>query len=192
MTDNSDPDPDSDTADFAWETLDARTAYECPGFAVTNESVRLPDGTETDFDYVSEPAAVVVLPFTTENRVVVIEEWRQAVKRVNRGLPVGSVEPTDETLEAAANRELCEETGYEAGRMTHLCSVEPSNGVADSVHHYFAAHDCTATGEQKLDYDESIHVQTTTLEQLHDAIRTGDLRDGRAVLGVLYYQLIEE
>lgn len=187
MTDSSDSDPD----DLAWETLDSHTAYECPGFTVTNESVRLPDDTETDFDYLSEPAAVVVLPFTIENEVVVIEEWRQAVKRVNRGLPVGSVEPTDETLEAAANRELSEETGYEAGRMKHLCSIEPSNGVADSVHHYFAAHDCTSTGEQKLDFDESIRVQTTTLDHLQDAIRAGTLRDGRAVLGVLYYKMIE-
>jgi ADP-ribose pyrophosphatase len=179
----------TDSDDLAWETLDAQTAYECPGFEIIHESVRLPDGTESDFDYLSESPAVVVLPFTTENEVVVIEEWRQAVKRVNLGLPVGSVESDDADLAGAAHRELREETGYEAGRVEHLCSVEPTDGLADSVHHYFVAHECTPTGKQDLDFNESIEPSTTTLGNLRDAIRSGDLREGRTVLGVLYYEV---
>jgi ADP-ribose pyrophosphatase len=178
----------TDSADLAWETLDAHTAYECPGFDITHESVRLPDGTESDFDYLSEPPAVVVLPFTTEDEVVVIEEWRQAVKRVNLGLPVGSVESADEDLEAAAHRELREETGYETDRIEHQCTFEPANGAADTVYHYFVAHECEPTGKQDLDFDESIQPSTTTLDDLRDAIRAGDLRDGRTALGVLYYE----
>lgn len=178
----------TDSDDLSWETLDTRTAYECPGFEITHESVQLPDGTESDFDYLSEPPAVVVLPFTTENEVVVIEEWRQAVKRVNRGLPVGSVESNDEDLAAAAHRELHEETGYEAEWVEQLCSIEPANGAADSVHHYFVAHECTPTGNQDLDFNESIRPSTTTLDDLRNAIRAGDIRDGRTVTGVLYYE----
>lgn len=171
-----------------WETLDSQTAYDCPGFTIRNESVVLPDGTETEFDYLSEPAAVVVLPFTTDREVVVIEEWRQAVQRVNRGLPVGSVEPTDDDLDAAARRELREETGYEADRVEHLCTTEPANGIADSVHHFFVAYDCAPTADQQLDFNESIRAETTTLEALKDDIRTGEIQDGRAVLGVLYHE----
>lgn len=174
--------------ELAWETLDSQTAYECPGFTIENESVVLPDGTETEFDYLSEPAAVVVLPFTSEGEVVVIEEWRQAVKRVSRGLPVGSVEPADEELATAARRELREETGYTADRVVHLCTTEPANGNADSVHHFFVAHGCAPTETQQLDFDESIRTDTTTLQELKDDIRTGEVRDGRAVLGVLYHE----
>ena len=178
----------TDSDDLTWETLDTHTAYECPGFEITHESVMLPDGTESDFDYLSEPPAVVVLPFTTESEVVVIEEWRQAVKRVNRGLPVGSVESTDEDLAAAAHRELREETGYEADRVERLCSTEPANGAADSVHHYFVAHECEPAGKQDLDFNESIQPSTTTIDDLRDAIRTGEIQDGRTVTGVLYYE----
>lgn len=174
---------------LAWETLDSQTAYECPGFTIRNESVRLPDDTETEFDYLSEPPAVVVLPFTTDEEVVVIEEWRQAIKRINRGLPVGSVEPTDENLSAAARRELREETGYTAERVEHLCTTEPANGIADSVLHFFVAYDCTQTGDQQLDFNESIRAETTTLGELKADVRDGELRDGRAVLGVLYHEV---
>lgn len=176
---------------LAWETIDAEIAYECPGFDVVHEEVRLPDGTETDFDYLSEPPAVVVLPFTTDGDVVVIEEWRQAVRRVNSGLPVGTVEPDDDDLETAARRELREETGYEADEVDPLVTVEPVNGIADSILHFFVARDCEATAEQDLDADETIRVDTEPFDDLRSAVLDGDVRDGRAVTAVTYYALSE-
>lgn len=175
---------------LAWETVDREVAYDCPGFEIVHEDVRLPGGLETDFDYLHEPPAVVVLPFTPEGDVVLIEEWRQAVKRVNRGLPAGGTEPGDDDLAAAAHRELTEETGYEADSMAELATVEPANGNADSVHHYFVARDCTPTGEQDLDADETIRVDTASLDSLIHDLRAGDVRDGRTALGLLYYQFL--
>ena len=72
-----------------WEMLDTEIDYTCPGFDVRRDDVRLPDGTETDYHYVDESPAVVVLPLTPDGDIVVIEEWRQAVDRVHRGLPAG-------------------------------------------------------------------------------------------------------
>ncbi len=177
--------------DLAWNRLESETVYTCPGFDVITETVQLPDGTETDFDYVAEGDSVVVLPITTDDEVVVIEEWREPVKRVNYGLPAGGLEPDDPEPAAAVERELAEETGYEAGRVEHLTTVEPTNGFADTVFHYFLADGCTPTAEQDLDHDETIAVSTTTFEKLLNAVRAGELRDGRAALGVLYYHAFE-
>lgn len=177
--------------DLAWELLDSETVYTCPGFDVVNEDVRLPDGTETDFDYVDEGESVVVLALTTEAEVVAIEEWRQPVRRVNYGLPAGSVEE-GEDLDVAVRRELAEETGYEVGTVEHLTSVEPANGFANGVFHYYLARECTPTAERDLDHNESISVTTTTVENLVAAAREDDLRDGRSALGVLYYRLFVE
>ncbi len=174
---------------LAWETLDRQVAYTCPGFDVVNESVRLPNGTQTEFDYLSEPASVCILPFTPDGDVVCIEEWRQAVDRVNYGLPVGGTEPDDDDLVAAAHRELAEETGYEADRLESLVTIEPANGIADAVLHFFVAHGCRPTAEQQLDYNESIRVSPTPFDELLDAIEAGDIRDGRTVLAVSYHQL---
>jgi ADP-ribose pyrophosphatase len=188
---DDDETPDVDVPDdpLVWETLASTVAYTCPGFDVRHEDVRLPDGTETDYDFVDEPPAVVVLPFRSDGRVVVIEEYRQAVRRVNRGLPAGSVEPDDDDLAAAARRELVEETGHEADRVEPLTTLEPANGVADSVHHYFVAFDCAPAddGRQALDFDESIRVDVADFEDLLAGVRDGDVRDGRAALAVLYY-----
>ncbi|WP_254272237.1 NUDIX hydrolase [Haloarcula marina] len=177
--------------DLDWETLDAEIAYTCPGFDVVHEDVRLPDGTETDFDFLREGDSVVVLPVTADGEVVVIEEWRQAVKRVNRGLPAGSMEAEDDDPAAAVDRELREETGYEAEEVRHLYTAEPANGYADSVFHYFLAEGCEPSATQELDFNESIRVETTTFDDLLADVRSGEVRDGRSVVGIMYYALFE-
>lgn len=199
---NADTDDAKNTAThtdgLAWETTGTELEYDCPGFGVRRDDVRLPDGTETGYHYVDEPPAVVVLPVTDDGEAVVIEEWRQAVGRVNRGVPAGTVERADgvdrepwfdndpeyETVETAARRELTEETGYEADAIHHLTSVEPSNGVSQAVHHHVLATGCTPAGDQNLDDNESIRVTTTPVSELSDAVRDGEVRDARTVIAV--------
>jgi ADP-ribose pyrophosphatase len=178
-------------SDLAWETLTEETAYSCDGFDVLNQTVRLPDGTEAEFDYLTEPESVVVLPFRSDGKVVVIEEWRQAVRRRNRALPAGNIEPGEEPA-SAVNRELREETGYEAADIAHLTSVEPANGFSDAVFHYFVAEGCEQAGGQSLDVDESIDVTTAGFEDLLGAVRDGELRDGRSAFALCYYRLFGE
>ncbi|MFB6140061.1 MAG: NUDIX hydrolase [Halosimplex sp.] len=178
--------------ELAWETLDSRTSYTCEGFDIVTDTVRFPNGEEAEFDYLAEGESVVVLPFTADGEVVVIEEWRQAVGRVNRALPAGSIEADDADPEDCVARELEEETGYLPGEVDHLTTVEPANGFSDAVFHYFVARDCEPAGEQDLDYNEDIRCETTTFDALVDAAREDELRDGRSMLGVLYFEVFGE
>lgn len=182
--------PDGARADdLAWETTASAVDYTCPGFDVRRDEVVFPDGAEGEYHYVDEPPAVVVLPLTPDDEVVTIAEWRQAVGRINRGLPAGTVEPDDESLAAAAHRELREETGHVADAVEHLRTVEPANGVTDAVHHYFLARDCVPDGDQRLDGDESIAVDRREYDDALAAAVDGDWRDGRAVTALTYYEL---
>ncbi|PSQ41989.1 NUDIX hydrolase [Halobacteriales archaeon SW_7_68_16] len=180
--------PPADDDPLAWTTIDRETAYTCPGFDVVHESVALPDGTETDFDYVSEPPAVVALPLTPDGDAVVIEEGRQAVGHVVRGLPAGTVEPDEDAIAAATRRELEEETGYVADAVERIAVAEALVGIADSVHHHFVARGCTPTGERALDADESIRVTTTPYDDLLADVRAGRVRDARSALCVYHYE----
>ena len=173
-----------------WETLDTEIDYECPGFEVRRDDVRLPDSTETDYHYVDESPAVVILPLTPDGDVVVIEEWRQAVDRINRGLPAGSMEADEDHL-VAARRELREETGYEASRMEHLLTAEPSNGIANSVHHHIVAYGCEPTAEQELDDNESIRVDVVDYDNYLHSVVDDELDDGRSALTLLQYELLQ-
>jgi ADP-ribose pyrophosphatase len=180
-----------ETDDLTWETHDRSTVYTCEAFDVVNEAVSLHDGTDAEYDFLADGESVVVLPFTTDGDVVVIDEWRHPVRRVNRGLPAGSMDESDDDPAEAVARELEEETGYVPGDVRHLTTAEPANAVLDSVFHYFVAEDCEPTGERDLDYNESIRVETTTFDALVEAARDGELRDGRSMFGVVYYALFE-
>ena len=173
-----------------WNTKATEIDYSSPAFDIRRDAVELPDGTVTDYHYVEESPAVVILPLTAEGRVVVIKEWRQAVDKVNRGLPAGSCED-DEDIFDAARRELREETGYEAGSLEHLLTVEPSNGISNSVHHHFVAHDCEPTAAQELDDNESIRVDVTDYDEYLASVVDDELDDGRAALTVAHYELTQ-
>lgn len=175
-----------------WETLASETTYSCPGFDVHRDTVTLPDGENTTFDYLVDEESVVIIPFTETGTLVIIEEWRQAVSRVSRGFPAGGVEQHDSSLDAAAHRELTEETGYTADSVHHLLTVEPANGISNAVHHYFVAEGCVADGDQSLDDNESIRVDTISFNELFDAVLSGEIQDGRTILGALYYGVTQD
>lgn len=169
-----------------WITEDRENAYSCPGFSIVHEAVTLPDGSATDFDYLHDGPSVVILPFAPDGELVLIEEWRQAVKRVTQSFPAGGIEP-GEGFHEAARRELTEETGYEAADVYPLDTFEPATGISDAIFHYFVATDCRPTGTQDLDDDESIRVKTSTLGEVLETLFTGELTDGRTALGLLRY-----
>jgi ADP-ribose pyrophosphatase len=177
--------------ELAWRTVDSEIEYRCPGFEVRRDDVVLPDGTETSFHYVDEPPGVVVLPFTPDGDVVVIDEWRQPVGRVNRSLPAGTADGEDGDLASTARRELREETGFEAERVERFLSAEPSNGLIDATRHFFRAYGCEPDGEQRLDHNESIRVETVPYDDLLAAAVDDRLPDERAVTALLHHELTE-
>lgn len=65
------------------------------------------------------PPGVLVVPILNATTVLLIREYAAAFHRYEIGLVKGRVDPGEDIL-AAANRELQEEAGYRAGRLTEL------------------------------------------------------------------------
>jgi ADP-ribose pyrophosphatase len=139
------------------------------------------------WEYADRPKVggiVVVLAVTDDNKVVLIEQHRPAVRANVIELPAGLAGDTpgseNETLETAAQRELEEETGYTAARMFRLTEGPPSPGMSTEIITLFHAQELTKTGEGGgVAGEEDIQVHLVPLTDAHDWL------DARANGGVM-------
>ena len=106
-----------------------------------------------DWEFVTRPNAtgvVGIFALTADRRVILVEQYRRPVQsrviEVCAGLIGDEKDFADEAVIDCANRELLEETGYTAGKISPLLSSPTSAGMTDEITHFFLAEDCVKTG----------------------------------------------
>ena len=109
----------------SWTLLGSRDVSDERIFRLRHDRYRFePNGVERDFVVMDTPSWVNVVPVTAEGRVVLIRQYRHGIRDVTIEMPGGMIDP-GESPEAAARRELQEETGYTAESLRFLARVLP-------------------------------------------------------------------
>lgn len=108
---------------------------------------------------------VAVVALTDDDRLLLVEQWREAVRRRCIELPAGLVDP-GETLAEAAARELMEETGYRAARFDPLFEGPPSAGLSAELIWFFRAHGLSRIGAGGGDDAEQIAVHAIPRDEI--------------------------
>lgn len=118
---------------------------------------------------------VNVVALTEEQRLVVVRQYRFGTREVTLEIPGGVIDP-GERPEAAAVRELREETGFTAPRWSLLGVVEPNPAFQNNRCHHFLAEGAQRTHELELDPGEDIAVDTLPLEEARELVQRGVIR----------------
>ncbi|MFB6070381.1 MAG: NUDIX hydrolase [Halanaeroarchaeum sp.] len=160
--------------DDAWPVLESVTEYETGWYDGGYDLVEQPDGSTKRYYWAALPAAVVVVALDGGD-VVFVEQYRPTVRDTHLELVAGIVE-TDEDYEAAGARELREEAGLVADRVTHVQTVDVATGVLRHERGYVVAEDLSAT-ERDLDPNEFLSVTRMRREDAIAAARAAPAND---------------
>lgn len=134
-------------------------------------------------DVVEHPGSVVVVPLVAPDEVCLVEVVRVAVGATLLELPAGTLD-RDEPLAAAAARELAEETGYRAGRITPVGGLWMSPGILRERMHLFVAEDLEP-GPQALEPGEQIRTRVVPWAEALAMCRDGRIEDAKTVAALL-------
>jgi ADP-ribose pyrophosphatase len=171
-------------AEVPWRTLSTRVAYENPWIRVEEDQVELPDGRTTLYGVVRCGPCVGVLPFLDAETVVMIRQYRYVARAVYWEMPTGGVR-AGESVEAAAQRELAEEVGYVAARLTPLVSYHTSKMVVDETAYLFSG-EGLSVAPTPPDETEFIQVRPLPFREALRLVETGEIKDSMTVIAMLH------
>lgn len=182
-----------------WPVLESKAEYETGWYTGGYDLVEQPDGTEKKYYWAELPPAVVVVA-REDDHLVMVEQYRPAIRERCLELPAGIVEPTDASRDAgddlpggaaippsayerAAGRELAEETGRAPGETVFLEDFWVSTGVLRHRRGLVVATDL-ATAERDLDSNEFIEIREVPVDGVLDRVRREPANDA-TIEGVL-------
>lgn len=165
--------------------LKSTMIYEGPVFGVRRDEVLEPNGVRAIREVITHPGSVVVLPVLKDGRIVMIRQYRHATRQHLWELVAGRIDE-GETVKKAAARELHEETGYQAKRLSVFLDIFPTPGFLEERMYILLAEGLTE-GKAQPEEDEEIEVRVFGVKELKQMIRRGRLRDGKSIAGLLYY-----
>ncbi len=155
-------------------------------FRVVDEVATDPSGFEIHRYIVRHPGSAVMMAVDDEDRVLLVKQFRLPAQKEMWELPAGRIDQ-GETAEQAAERELREETGYQAKTWTLLASFWASPGYIDEKMNLFLAEHLTA-GTQNPMEDERIEIGWFGKDELHQMIQRGEIEDGKTLTGFFLWQ----
>ena len=158
--------------------------YQGSLLKVHRDIVRLPDGSEGSREYIKHPGAVAIVALTDDRQLLLERQYRYPPRREFIEIPAGKLEPGEPHL-ATAKRELLEETGYEAGEWTSLCTVDTSIGYTDERIELFLARKLIKK-TRKLDPGEFLEVFLLPFDDAVAMVRDGRISDVKTVAAILW------
>lgn len=165
--------------------IDSESVFKGVLLNVRKDRVRLPNGNESIREYIVHPGAVVILAFLPNGKLLFERQFRYPLRRVFLELPAGKIDPGEAIIDTA-QRELREETGYEASEWEYLGVMHPCIGYSDERIEIFAARGLQSVGGQQLDHNEFLDVVELSPEEAKQAVWEGQITDGKTVTALFW------
>ena len=163
----------NDDEKLKWNCGEKKLLLKTPVFDVTSSTNTHKEGdrnVQGDYIVLDAPDWVIVIPEIEDKasgnkEFYMVKQWRHGSKCLSVEFPGGVIDRGEEP-EQAARRELLEETGCRAGKLTKLGQVNPNPALFSNKVHVFLAQELECTNTQDLDADEFVNVIKVPVEQI--------------------------
>ncbi|HEY3291130.1 MAG TPA: NUDIX hydrolase [Anaerolineae bacterium] len=170
---------------LSWKTRSSREIYRNPWMRLREDIAELPDGGTTLYGVCEFGRAVGVLPFIDAEHVVMVRQYRYIWGESHRWeIPTGGSHQ-DENLTDAAQRELQEEIGFRAGRLTHISSHYTSKSLCRETADIYIGRDLIASSATR-DATEDLEVAILPFAEALDLVLQSEIRDAMSVIAILW------
>jgi len=176
--------PNSEAA--GWRRLLTDYPFHGHIFRLRRDRVQIGGIHEFEFTYLESKGAVWVVPVVNGDKIALIRQYRYAVDEWVWEVPAGGMFDHDGSLESLASRELAEEIGGEAERLQYLGWFYGGTAITDVKCHIFIGHNTRVIHEPRREISETIEVHLVPLEEAFRMARSGEMRDGRSALALLW------
>jgi len=167
---------------FEEKTLSTEMIYKGAILNLRRDKVTVENGTSYR-EIIEHNGGAVLAAVTNEGKMVMVKQYRKPAERVMLEAPAGKIDPGEEAFNAAV-RELKEETGYTAGKVTKLTEFYPSVGYSQEVLHLYLCTELTA-GETCPDENEALDVLTVDVDELFKMIMNCVIRDAKTIIAIM-------
>ena len=168
------------------KTIQTKTIHKGTFLTLNSDKVLLPNGNTSTREWIKHPGAVCCIPILPDGKIGLIKQYRYAVKEQMIEIPAGKLNQ-NETPEKCALRELEEEIGYKANKLTLLANIYPAVGFTDEKMWLYLAENLIKT-KQSLDTDEFLDLFPTKLNEAVDMVWSGKITDVKTIIGILWAQ----
>lgn len=150
------------------------------------DTMQIPNGNRAKWDLIDHKGAAAVLAVREDGRILMVRQYRNALERETLEIPAGGLNGREEPTDAAARRELEEETGFVCGRMELLNSIYTTVAFCNEKIDIYLTKDLKP-GKQHLDEDEYINVEAYSLEELKQMIYQCRIQDSKTICAIMTY-----
>lgn len=166
-----------------FSTIAQETIYRGHAFNVRRDELLTPDQRRIHLDIIEHVGAVTLLPVDADRRILFVKQYRHATGKELLELPAGTLDE-GESAKACASREIREETGFAAGKLTKLGEFFLAPGYSTE---YMVVYLATELRRAPLtgDPDEFISLQPIPIDTAYKMALNGELQDGKTLAALL-------
>jgi ADP-ribose pyrophosphatase len=151
------------------------------------DTVKIPNGNVAKWDFIQHKGAAAVIPVKEDGKIIMVRQYRNALDRETLEIPAGGLNGTEEPTDAAAMRELEEETGYKTDSLELLLSLRTTVAFCnEKIDVYVATR--LQPSKQHLDEDEYLDVVSYDIDELIQMIYDCRIQDSKTVAALLAYK----